>query len=122
MIKSPTRLRRGTTRGKLNLALGRDFGYRFSDDDIKLLAGKTVTNKSYISTTFKKTNEFIEDGNVLIEFIADENTKGGYLDGFSQFSYEEEFLLPRGSKYVIEHAEKEGDLIHVYARILGNEE
>lgn len=83
----------------------RSFGMKY-DDDPGTMVGKTFQDLGYMSTTVNPANSAL-DGFVHLTIKAPRGAKGVYIERVSEFPFEQEMLLARGSRYRIVSAKKE---------------
>jgi hypothetical protein len=64
--------------------------------------GQTFTDKAFVSTSINKSNAF--GGNIRLNIVLPEGTKGAYVDPVSDVPGEREYLLPHSTKFkIIDH-------------------
>lgn len=92
-IKKPIVVYRGST----NDLVG---GYSSIDDIKSNLVGKTIQDKGYMSTSVSKDSSF--GGNTYYRItIPTGKGRGAYVKSVSHFSHENEFLLKRGTNFLV---------------------
>lgn len=105
------------TNGGWELGLGTDSP---DFDDIQKMVGKTVQNKSFISTSLDKQSAF--GGSMKIIYKLPPGFKGIFMGNSStltQHSSEREMMLPRNLQYKILEAKKDGNKTVVTVEVTG---
>jgi hypothetical protein len=79
-------------------------GGALSDDEFKSLAGSTMTDKGFTSTSVESEN-LLEYGAIEYEIRVPAGSRGAYVEPISNYAEEREFIIGNGTQYKIVDAQ-----------------
>ena len=68
--------------------------------------GSTIEQPSFTSTTIRNQKYYGENYEIKMEIFVDRRVKGSYLNDISAFGDEQEPLLERGLKFIVENVQR----------------
>lgn len=101
----------------IDMKLTRGTGNPFGSTDPSSLVGKAWSDPAFMSTSWGSGNF---SGDFILHIDAPKGTLARDVFPISSHNTEEELLLARGTKFLVNGVEKRGSSTHVYMRVIGN--
>lgn len=92
------------------------------DIPFEMLEGMELSEKAFVSTSLNRDISFngAFSGGIEMIFHVPAGSNGAYINAISKFDNEKEFLLDKGTRYIVKSAVKEGGKLKMIVEVLTN--